>query len=179
MTEINGRVFKITRETTNTFSLPDIDSSDYTAYLSGGTAIRYEADPTYQAGYTYDVPNDYLCEPSLYEHPTSEFEVIGWDDGTNKTKRLLTTVEGAILVYTCSMTVNDVLKFPSHFVRALAATLARMAHKSLKKKGSKDFQEVWSEYAAIMGQAKLTDGNESKEPEGNYKDPWLSAGGYE
>ncbi|NIS52792.1 MAG: hypothetical protein GWN94_17050 [Phycisphaerae bacterium] len=179
MTEINERVFQITRETSNTFSLPDIDSSDYTAYTSGGTAIRYEADPDYADGYTYDLPSDYLCDPTLDEHPAYEFEIIGWDDGTNCTRRLLTTVEDAILLYTASMTSNDVAKFPAHFVRVLAATLARMLHRPLHKKGGRDLNEIWSEYAMILAQAKLSDAGEHKEKEGNYKDPWLEAGGYE
>lgn len=179
MTDLNDRVFKITRETTNTFSLPDIDSSVYDAYVSGGTAIRYEADPDYADGYTYDLPNDYLCDPLIDKHPESEFEIIGWDDGTNCTRRLLTTVEDAVLFYTASMTSNDVTKFPNHFIRVLAAILARMLHRPLAKKGGKDLNEIWTEYATIVSRAKLSDTGEHKEKEGNYTDPWLEAGGYE
>ena len=166
MTEVNGRVFRIERLTANTFSLVGIDSAAYTAYSSGGKAIRYEVDPDYQEGYTYDLPDDYLCDPSIFQHPDEEFEIIGWDDGTNKTRRLLTTVEDAVLEYTRSMAVGDVAKFPNHFIRAVAATLARMLHRPLSKKGGKSLQEIWSEYSAIMAQAKASDIRDAKYEEG-------------
>ena len=180
MTEVNGRVFKIAMLTSNTFSLPGINASQYTAYVSGGTAIRYEADPDFQNGYTYDLPSDYLCDPQLYgqSNSTSQyFEIIGWSAETTKTRRLLCNVEDAILNYTALMT--DVTQYPNHFVSALAATLARMIHRPLAKKGGKDFQEIWSEYSAILSKAKLSDAGESRVKEGNYKDPFLSAGGFE
>lgn len=179
MTEVNERVFRIERLTADTFSLLGIDSSVYTAYTSGGKAVRYEIDPTYQDGYTYTLPDDYLCHPSIFEHPDEEFEVVGWDDGTNKTRRLLTTVEDAVLEYTASMDAADVAKFPNHFVRALAATIARMLHRSLSKKGGKSLQEIWSEYSAILSQAKLSDITDAKHEEGKYNDPILKAGGFE
>jgi len=179
MTELNERVFKIALQSTHTFTLPDIDSSVYTAYVSGGKAIRCEADPDYAEGFTYDLPNDYLCDPELDKHPESEFEIIGWEDGSNSTRRLLTTVEDAVLIYTASMGTGDTAKFPNHFIRVLAAILARMLHRPLTKKGGKSFNEIWSEYSTIVAKAKITDAGESKEKEGNYKDPWLEAGGYE
>lgn len=180
MTDLNERVFKIERLTTNTFSLPDIDSSVYDAYTSGGTAVRYEVVDDYADGYTYDLPDDYLCDPTLTDHPESDFEIVGWDDGSNSTQRLLTTVEDAEIRYTASMTATgDVAKFPSHFVRALAAILARMLHRPLHKKGGKSFNEIWAEYDAILSKAKLSDVAQSKLKEGDYKDPWLNAGGYE
>jgi hypothetical protein len=179
MSELNERIFRIERLTTNSFSLLGIDSTVYTTYSSGGTAIRCEANPDYHDGYTYDLPDDYLCDPSIYEHPDIEFEIVGWDDGSNKTHRLLTTLEDAVLEYTSTMTVSDVAKFPAHFIRALAATLARMIHRPLSKKGGKDTQEIWAEYSAVMASAIESDIRGAKEEEGNYKDPILNAGGYE
>jgi hypothetical protein len=38
MTELNGRVFVIRNQATNTFELGGIDATGYTAYVSGGTA---------------------------------------------------------------------------------------------------------------------------------------------
>lgn len=179
MTELNDRVFQIARVDDNTINLPDIDATVYTAYTTGGTAIRYESDPDYADGYSYDLPFDYLCHARLDGHPEYEFEIVGWYDGTNQIKRLLTSVEDAVLRYTSSMSATDVYKFPTHFTRALAATLARMIHKPLAKKSAKTQNEVWTEYAFIMSQAKIVDAGESKVKEGNYKDPWLSAAGYE
>jgi hypothetical protein len=177
MTELNQRIFKIELVTTDTFRLPDIDSSFYAAYISGGKAIRYEADPDFQNGYTYDLPDDYLCDPQLEGYPGNNFEIIGWDDGTKKTQRLLTNTDGAILHYTALMA--DVSQFPNHFISALAATLARMIYRSLAKKGARNFQEIWSECLAIVAKAKLSDTGETKIKEGNYKDPFLDAGGFE
>ncbi len=177
MTELNERVYTITRITENTFSLDNIDSSVYTAYTSGGKAVRYEVDPDYQSGYTYDLPDDFLCDPEI--DGKKEFEIVGWNDGTNQTRRLLTTVEDAILHYTRSMSTSDIAKFPPHFISALAATLARMVYKPLFKKGSKNLQEMWTEFAAVVAQAKMSDAGYVKLKEGNYNDPILNAGGYE
>lgn len=40
MTELNGKVYRIANKTTNTFQLQGIDSTNYTAYTSGGTSKR-------------------------------------------------------------------------------------------------------------------------------------------
>lgn len=53
MTELNGRFFKVSNKDTNTFELQDefgvdVDSSSYTAYVSGGTVARvYGIDTPY------------------------------------------------------------------------------------------------------------------------------------
>ena len=39
MTQVNGRRFRIANVTTNTFELQGVNSTNYTAYTSGGTAI--------------------------------------------------------------------------------------------------------------------------------------------
>lgn len=84
-----------------------------------------------------------------------------------------------MLEYTANILTGDVAKYPVHFINALAATLARRMHRSLSKKGAKNFQEIWAEYNAVMAEAKLADTRESKEKEGNYTDPILEAGGFE
>jgi len=76
MTEVNGITFKVANSTTNTFSLQDYDgtainSSSYTTYSSGGTAVRiYEITSPYA---TADIPNIKFAQSSdiMYlVHPT-------------------------------------------------------------------------------------------------------------
>jgi len=42
MTELNGKLYKITKLTADTFSLDGIDSTGYTAYTSGGVCIKQD-----------------------------------------------------------------------------------------------------------------------------------------
>ena len=48
MTEVNGRRYTVANQTTNTFELSGVDSSNYTTYTSGGTAAKvYEIATEY------------------------------------------------------------------------------------------------------------------------------------
>ena len=51
MTEVNGRSFKITILTNDTFELDGEDSFGYTAYVSGGVATRENAATTIGTGF--------------------------------------------------------------------------------------------------------------------------------
>jgi hypothetical protein len=56
MTELNGRRFRITNVTTNTFELSGVDSTGYTAYTSGGTAADvYEIASPFTESMLYDL----------------------------------------------------------------------------------------------------------------------------
>jgi hypothetical protein len=99
--------------TTTTFELDGFDSTNYSAYSSGGTVTRHEILDKYAAGYTYDLPSDFLAAVQL-EDDTSDYEIVNG--------RIVTTVENAVLIYIRQITTEA--SFTNEFVQSFAALLA-------------------------------------------------------
>ena len=173
MTEVNERVFQITKVTADTFTLNNIDSAQYTAYTSGGTVIRLEALSKYSSGYTYKVPSD-LLRPLALECG-SEFEIIGGGGATNATRRILTTAADAVLIGISTRTTATELT--SRFIKVLTARLAAQIAFAITKKKETE-KDMWDLYGFHLGDSAVKDSRESNiKP--NTRDPWLIDAGYE
>jgi len=78
MTELNGKTFIVANSAANTFSLQDvdgsdIDSSDYTAYVSGGTANKiYEIVTPYTTAQLFDVQYAQEADVAYFTHPSHQ-----------------------------------------------------------------------------------------------------------
>lgn len=170
MTELNGHVYEIgTAADANTVTLLDINSTPMTAYVSGGTGIRMEADPRYSQGYTYDLPTDYLRALHLSDE-SYEFEVLG----TGNNRRLLTAVSDAILTYTAleSTTANLL----NRFISAMAWRMAGELAVPLSKKAAKN-EWAMGMYQYVLGKKTTVDARSEKQNLDDY-DSWLSAGNF-
>lgn len=78
MTELNGRNYKIANSTTNTFSLQDlfgndIDTTNFTAYTSGGTATEiYEIATPYGEDDLFDIRFAQSADTMYIVHPSHD-----------------------------------------------------------------------------------------------------------
>ncbi|MHC4160226.1 MAG: ubiquitin-activating E1 FCCH domain-containing protein [Planctomycetota bacterium] len=173
MTEVNDRIFEITKVDADSFSLNEIDSQIYTAYASGGTCVRMEALSKYSEGYTYKVPSDCLLAFGI--DGGGDFEIIGGGDATNDTRRLLTTVDDAVLIGISSRTTDTELT--RRFITVLTARLAAEVAYSIT--GSMKLQrDMWSLYQYHLASSGVKDCRESNiKP--STKDSWLVDAGYE
>jgi len=170
MTELNEHVYEIgTAADANTITLLDIDSTDMTAYVSGGKGIRKEVDPAYASGYTYDLPTDYLKALHLSDE-TTEFEVLG----TGNNQRLCTVAKDAILTYTAlESTTTSMI---NRFISAMAWRLAAELSVPIAKKGAK-FEWAFGMYNSVLGRKATSDARAQKQ-KFDDSDPWLDAGGF-
>jgi hypothetical protein len=173
MTEVNDRIFQITKVDADNFTLNGIDTAQYTAYTSGGTVVRLEALSEYSDGYTYKVPSD-LLRPLALEGG-GEFEIIGGGGATNATQRILTTVDDAVLIGISTRTTATELT--SRFIKVLTARLAAQIAFAITKK--RDIEKsMWDLYGYHLGDSAVKDSRESNiKP--NTKDSWLVDAGYE
>jgi hypothetical protein len=170
MTELNGHVYEIgTAADANTITLLDINSTPMTAYVSGGTGIRMEADPKYSQGYTYDLPTDYLRALHLSDE-TYQFEILG----TGNNRRLLTAASGAILTYTSleDTTTNLLTRFRSAMGWRLGAELCV----PLGKKGAKQ-EWAMGMYNYVLGKKTTVDARSEKQNLDD-SDSWLTDGNF-
>jgi hypothetical protein len=174
MTELNERVFEITKADADTFSLNGIDTSIYTAYTSGGTAVRMEALAKYQPdGYTYKIPSDLLRPLAL--DGGGEFELIGGGGATNNIKRILTTVEDAVLIGISNRTT--VAELTNRFIKVLAARLAAEIAFSMTGKERIE-RSMWALYNFHLSDSGVKDSRESN-VKPDTTDSWLQDAGYE
>ena len=170
MTELNGHVYEIgTAADANTITLLDINSTPMTAYVSGGTGIRMEADPKYSQGYTYDLPTDYLRALHLSDE-TYQFEILG----TGNNRRLLTAASDAILTYTSlEATTTNLL---NRFISAMAWRLGAELCVPLGKKGAKQ-EWAMGMYNYVLGKKTTVDARSEKQ-DLDDSDSWLTAGNF-
>jgi hypothetical protein len=168
MTEANERVYPVTYATVDTFDLLGFDSSKWTAYGSGGTAIRKESNPDYSSGFTYDLPAD--CLKALSLSGDSKYEILGV--GANR--RLLSTTEGAILTY--NMLEETTTNMLTRFVNAMAWRLAAELAIPLTKKGAKQ-EWAMNMYAYTLGKTATVDARNDN-MEINTTDSWITSGGF-
>lgn len=90
MTELNGRIFVVDNVTTNTFELVGVDSTDYTAYSSAGTAKRIFAEITSAADPSTSAPHVIswtkaagALEYNVYKDNNGVYGQIGIAQGTS------------------------------------------------------------------------------------------------
>ena len=120
MTELNGFTYNITKVTDDLFLLNAIESSNFTAYTSGGSARRNQPQAKYTDAFTYDVPSDFILGIQL-ENTESAYEIIDQAGNTE----LITNTEDAILSYVRAMSTDaTVTQFTQLFLDAFAHNLA-------------------------------------------------------
>jgi hypothetical protein len=152
MTEINGMVVRVANKTTNTFECYGLNGSNFTAYTSGGSVVRYEAISDYQNGYVYRVPADMLRPVAIVGNP--QFEVVG----AGNDKRTLCPVSEPVLEYVSDFSV--VGNMPNHFARCWAARIAMELANPLQKKGAAmDDMAKW--YQTVLRESAQSDGRQS------------------
>ena len=171
MTEINSRVVRVANQTPNTFECYDLNSSQFTAYASGGEVVRFEAVSDYQNGYAYRVPTDLLKPVALI--PQGQFEVIGYGDD----RRLLCLQEDPVLEYVSDVTV--VAYMTDHFKRTWAARIAAELAPGLQKKGAGG-KDMWQHYLFVRGETKRSDAQNISATELiRNSSPTATAGGWQ
>lgn len=120
MTEVNGNTYHITVSDVNTFSLTGINSTNFTAYSSGGSCRRNQPQDKYTDAFTYDVPSDFILGIQL-ESALETYEII--DQVGNR--ELITHAEDAVLSYVRAMSDDAaVTQFTQLFTNTFALRLA-------------------------------------------------------
>lgn len=153
MTQLNGMVVRVANKDTNTFECYGLCGTKFTAYSSGGKAIRYEAISDYANGYLYRVPADML-RPVAVLPGNPQFEVVGAGDD----RRILCPVQDAVLEYVSdySTTAN----MPNHFARCWAARIAmELANPLQKKNAAMSDMAKW--YQFVKGETNVSDARQS------------------
>ncbi len=162
-TELNDLIFEIAAANSATFSLLGVDGGKYTAYSSGGTAIRKEAMTAYYDGYTYDIPSDCLRPIAL--DSGANFEIIE--------TRLVTADDAATLIYTKAVT--DTTLFSKEFDECLVAKLSVMLCMPVwgAISGAKMLPTMEGIYRQALKEAEKVNVNSVKKSY-EYTDPWVS-----
>jgi hypothetical protein len=149
MTQLNGMVVRVANKDANTFECYGLSGTKFTAYGSGGKAIRYEAITDYANGYVYRVPADMLRPVAVMGAP--QFEVVGAGDD----RRILCTVDDAVLEYIAD--ISTVSSMPNHFARCWAARIAMELANPLQKKNA-SMKDMASWYMQVLRETKQSDG---------------------
>ena len=148
MTEINKMYVRATSVLTDSFECYGLDSTLFTAYTTGGTAIRREPLSGFADGYVYDAPV-HMLKPISLENKDSHFELVGSGD----TKRIISDEEDPILIYIIQL--PTVTEFTIGFIRALAGRIAYELAPSLSEKKVGEIYEMYKVdvYDAIAADA--------------------------
>lgn len=118
MTEVNREEpYHITKTTADAFQLTGVNSTNWTAYSSGGKCYKKEPLSKYQDGFVYELPSDFVFAIELESGDDFELKGIAGD------VKLLTISEDAILKYV-KTDFSDISKWSSLFINALAIRLA-------------------------------------------------------
>lgn len=137
-TELNDLTFEVAAPNTATFALLGVDGGKYTAYTSGGKAVRVEPLAAYSMGYTYDLPTDFLkairIDDGEFGGAGYPFQIFGDTNG----QRLVTTNDSPVLQYICQIT--DTTKFTQHFINLLVIRLQSVL--SVPLLGAKDGYQI-------------------------------------
>lgn len=117
MTQANGRYFRISNVTTDTFELTGVDSSGYTAYSSGGTAARiysitapWDEDELFDVKFAQKDDIMYMVHPLHHPQKLSRIANANWTiaDMDNKYGPVLERAEGEARTLTASGTSGSV-----------------------------------------------------------------------
>jgi hypothetical protein len=152
MTELNSLIVRVANKDTNTFECYGLNGTKFTAYGSGGKAVRYEAVSDYANGYVYRVPADMLRPVAVMG--ASQFEVVGAGDD----RRILSTDNAAVLEYISDFTVVSTM--PNHFARCWAARIAMELANPLQKKNA-SMKDMAGWYMQVLRETKQSDGRNS------------------
>jgi hypothetical protein len=148
MTELNGRVVRVANKDANTFECYGLNGTKFTAYGSGGKAVRYEAISDYANGYVYRVPADMLRPVAIMGAP--QFEVVG----SGNDRRILCYANEAVLEYIADITL--VSSMPNHFARCWAARIAMELANPLQKKNAA-MKDMAGWYMQVLRETKQSD----------------------
>ena len=148
MTEINGMVVRVANKEDDTFECYGLNGSNFTAYASGGKAVRYEAISDYANGYVYRVPADMLRPVAIVGAP--QFEVVGSGDD----RRILCYTAGAVLEYIADITTVSAM--PNHFARCWAARIAMELANPLQKQNAA-MKDMAGWYLQVLKETKQSD----------------------
>lgn len=164
MDELNDLVFEVASANTSTFALSGVDGGKFSAYTSGGKAVRCEVLSSYFYGYTYDIPSD--CLRLIALDSGAKYEILE--------SRLVTTDDAAVLIYVKNVT--DTTLFSDLYEECLEDLLA--ATLAVPLLGAKEGSIVRRTYEAIyrqsLAEAKLKECTEINKGY-EYTDPWETA----
>ena len=171
MNEINNRIVRVNNQNNNTFQCYGLDGTQFTAYTSGGNAVRYDPNPDYASGYIYEVPADYLRMVATLP-AGSQYEIVGGGDS----RRLLSPQSNLVIEYVANVTT--LADMPEHFKRSWAARIAAELAVPLQKKGSAR-DDMWGWYQVVLGESNLSNArNVDAKAKIRERSPSLEAGGW-
>ena len=152
MTEVNDRYHSVTVLTSGTFKLNGEDSTNYTAYSSGGTAKKAitPLKPDFGYAYRYPLPSD--CVRAI--------ELSGLRDLWEVVGRYLLTDAGITVPLRYVYFVRDPLVFDAALASVLAARLALEMVETLTQSNTKK-DALRGEYEDLLARAKGADAQES------------------
>jgi hypothetical protein len=168
MTEVNRDApYHITKATDDTFQLTGEDSTNWTAYSSGGYARLVEPAIDYREGYVYELPSDY--GKAICLDGGGEYEI--------RNSRLITNEADAVLYYTKSG-ATTVTNWASLFVDLVAARLAVKIAPGIfgspSPSADNHMVRLGKMEEKAMYRAMFAAASEIKK-DGDTEDPWLSA----
>lgn len=173
MTEVNRTdPYHISNKAANTFELTGINSTNWTAYTSGGSAVKLEPLAKYQDGFVYDLPSNYLYGIGL--EGDYDFELKGIDGSL----KLLCTVEDAVLKY-IKNDVTTVSTWRKTFINLFALRLAIKLVPAIVgvDQDAKLFKrELMREYRVAENEAMYLQAVDKKVTR-DTTDPWVTARG--
>ena len=173
MTEVNRTdPYHFTKSDANSGSLTGIDSTNWTAYSSGGKMVKLEPLEKYQNGFVYDLPSDFVFPIGLDSGEDFEIKGISGD------VKLLTIAEDAVLKYIKS-DYADISKWTSLFINALTSRLAIKISPAILgvKEARFHIRDVLQPmYDRAFSQALLLNARNRKQTK-DTKDSWITARG--
>ncbi len=150
MVELNGRAFTVKNVTTNTLELQSENSTNHTAYTSGGKAGVISTGPLFEFTYRYALPSNYICLIKINDIDIIKFPHI-IENGE------LLTDEVPVKMNYCKQ-ITDSTIFDADFDQLLAAYLSsQLAYsitnsKSLQEKAIEIYEKKKLEYLGIKAQ---------------------------
>ena len=158
MTELNGKRYRVSNKTTNTFEITDIDGNDidgsgFTAYTSGGDANRvYEISTPYLTAELFDIKFAQSADVMYLCHPNHEVEKLSRTGHTSWTLADVEFTDGPYLDdNTTSTTLN-----PSHHTVGTGRSLVASSTTGIN--GGSGFQstDVGRLFRFVDGYGKIT-----------------------
>lgn len=165
MTEINGLYGTVASVNTgaNTFQLSDINSSAFTAYVSGGTIT---IAPPFEFGFKFPLPTDCL------KVIRTESDSVGIDAEYRIEGRYLLAYDDTFAIEYIAQ-ITDPTQFDALFVDLLAQRLAAEMCTAFTNNANMT-ENLWRIYNDKLGEARSTDAQEGTPRELNV-DSWTAA----
>lgn len=173
MTEVNRDTpYHITKLTADTFQLTGINSTNWTAYTSGGECYKKEPLSKYHTGYVYDLPSDFVFAIGLEGEYDFELKGISGD------VKLLTMADDAVLKYIQS-DFTDPTKWTGLFNQVFSTKLAiKLAPSILGVKEARFYirDVLQPMYDRALNEAILMNATNKKRT-AETTDPWVVSRG--